>query len=471
MSIWIRSTGLAQGFDAYAYQGQLDAFHEGTLGQKIDLAIQYLSQNRERPFFLFLHTYEVHGPYRRRRLDAEEPRDVQLSTSDREINLYPKQASTDLVSAYEPRWQESRVFGSVPLLEEEFGRVAEYYDSGIRFTDRQLARLFEYLRVSGLEEETIVVLTSDHGEALGEGGRFGHAYLSDDNLLVPLVIAFPSRLQVGQRIPAQVRSVDIFPTILDLAQVDAVTGIDGATLTPLLDGHTSVGRDAWSYAPNSNVGVSIRTSDGLQYIFNNTAFSSTAGQERLRVWRDDQQDLRNVSTRRERARALGTLVRHRLEQRPGLRVRLLNGGSFPLEGVLRSPAIRQTTVKASEELCGGCIAWVGSGQVDVVVPAGTTYTVVLEDVGDQPGRITGHLTLNEAKHPPGSLDIDLAPSQRGPLLLKLSGQEWIEVSRESEISIGLKIWRKGDSSPHRMTPPEARSHDLLRQLHTLGYVR
>jgi arylsulfatase A-like enzyme len=100
--------------------------------------------------------------------------------------------------------------------------VRALYDGEIRFTDDHLGEIVANLRRLGVLDDTIVVVTSDHGDEFFEHGLKGHGVaLYDEVVHVPLVIRYPERIAPGQRITEQVRLMDIAPTILGLAQIAA----------------------------------------------------------------------------------------------------------------------------------------------------------------------------------------------------------------------------------------------------------
>ena len=371
--------GFAQGFDAYRYWDTVSNPRDDEFVRGVDRALTFMERNARRPFFLFLHTYALHSPYRDR--DPNGGTSVSSSGS-RTIALeqLPLTASEGFVPHHRPRWLTADGHPGDLLSAREVGVVHDFYDSGITFADDQLARLFDYLHTSGLERDTIVVLTSDHGEMLGEGGHFDHRYLFDENLLIPLIVSYPASLPRGRRIPDQVRSVDILPTILDLAGLEPVRRIDGRSLTSLIDGHSDTPRDAWSYTPASNAGVALRTASGFKYIFNNTALFPTGFRERVSTWKDDLGPRGEVAGRSEQTRRLRARAQRHLDEVSGLRIQFSNDSSSSFSGVLQSSLIRPTTVKTSGQLCD-CMTWEGDGRVSFTVPTADTYTLLLENAG------------------------------------------------------------------------------------------
>ena len=103
--------------------------------------------------------------------------------------------------------------------------------------------LLDRLDGLGLTRNTLVVFTSDHGEAFAEHGRFGHDDLHGETLRVPLVFRFPGRLAAGRRVAGRARLLDVMPTVLDLLGVPAPPAVQGRSLVPMLGGqpdHTGV---------------------------------------------------------------------------------------------------------------------------------------------------------------------------------------------------------------------------------------
>ena len=164
------------------------------------------------PFFVFLHTFEVHAPYLRTRFLG----DVVLDAS--RARLLERRLGK---LAREPGWKSVRKGAEVMKRLHLYSReVAEaLYDGGIWHADRWLGQLFEWMRERGLYEETLIVVTSDHGEQFSERDAafydtHGHT-LYEELVHVPLIIKLPGRRRAGERIPTLTRAVDVMPTLLE----------------------------------------------------------------------------------------------------------------------------------------------------------------------------------------------------------------------------------------------------------------
>jgi choline-sulfatase len=117
------------------------------------------------------------------------------------------------------------------------GPTRDPYDGEIAFTDSQIGVLLSGLRGMGLEKNTLVVLTADHGEGLGEHSERTHGFfLYDSTVLVPLIVRAPGAIKPGQVFDQQVRTIDLAPTILELAGLDAPSTMQGASLAGALRG-------------------------------------------------------------------------------------------------------------------------------------------------------------------------------------------------------------------------------------------
>jgi len=119
---------------------------------------------------------------------------------------------------------------------DEVRAFVDLYDAEIRFTDESIGRLLSFLDRQGLGERTLVVVTADHGESLGEHGYFfEHGDLgTEPEVHVPLVFSQPGRIPAGLRVPWTVRSLDVAPTVLDLVGLPVEQGFRGESLTALM---------------------------------------------------------------------------------------------------------------------------------------------------------------------------------------------------------------------------------------------
>jgi choline-sulfatase len=120
------------------------------------------------------------------------------------------------------------------------------YDGEIAYADSALAHLIAYLKSNGKYRNSIIVVVGDHGEGLGEHHEDTHGiFLYDSTTHVPLIVKLPGGLSAGTVVNAQVRTVDIMPTLVDLAGGRAPERRDGESLQPYFAGKNEVDRTAY----------------------------------------------------------------------------------------------------------------------------------------------------------------------------------------------------------------------------------
>jgi arylsulfatase A-like enzyme len=203
-----RSFGLGTGFDFYYDRFDAVADPRETINmaqlkrrgaEVIDHTIAWMRREQGRPFFVWAHLYDPHDPY-----DPPAP------------------------------------------FKQEY--AARPYDGEIAYVDQQLGRLFTFLNERGAYGNTIIVLTGDHGESLGEHREARHGYfIYDATLLVPLIVKPVLGSNKPRVVPQEVRSIDIAPTILQLLGIAKGKAMQGVSLTGLISGNDrDAATDAYS---------------------------------------------------------------------------------------------------------------------------------------------------------------------------------------------------------------------------------
>lgn len=219
--------GLDQGFDSYEQPGAT-YFHE-----IVDDAARWLEARPDKPFFLFLHTYETHHPY------EPKARFLEIFEDGYDGDL-PDEITVDLLREINRKERT--------LEDGDLEHIVNTYDAEIRSMDEGLGRLIGFLRENSIYDNTMIVFTSDHGEEFGEHGRIGwHSHsLYDELLKVPLVIKFPEQQNAGIRVQPQVSSIDIAPTVLATLGLSTPKDFQGLDLTSLASGAEGESRAAIS---------------------------------------------------------------------------------------------------------------------------------------------------------------------------------------------------------------------------------
>ena len=203
--------GFRRGFEEFtdtAYQADTDV--ERTFDRGLAFLRRLGADDR---FFLFLHTYSVHDPYTppeeyQRLFWSQPPPDVFASSGEnlRRINE-----------------------GELDLSAEGLTYFEAMYDASVRYVDDVLGRFVAELTESGLLAETLLVVTSDHGEEFLEHGRMAHTQVYPECLEVPLLIVHPD-LATGRSVRGLVELVDLPPTLYELAGLPAPATLSGESL-------------------------------------------------------------------------------------------------------------------------------------------------------------------------------------------------------------------------------------------------
>ena len=220
--------GFHRGFDSYRIESSLGSADEAeVIGKE---ACRIIEENRDRGFFLFVHTYQIHSPF----YSPDE-----FSTTFAAKGRTPRRlAFEDLRFSLEHRFQ------AVPGEERE--DFIALYDAEIRYTDEALVRrVVETLKAQGLYERTMIVLVGDHGEEFFEHGGWAHTHQVFEELLrVPLIIKPAGRAPAGRRVMQRASLTDVPPSVLDALGIDFQAGeFDGRSLMPWVTGRTAPGPD------------------------------------------------------------------------------------------------------------------------------------------------------------------------------------------------------------------------------------
>lgn len=211
--------GYAQGFDLYDDQTisfeSDQASHRGVTSQGVHgRAVEWLRTRPDKPFFLFLHYWDVHYDY-----DPPPPFDTRFDPDYQgEVNGRYGQIHPDM----DPR---------------DLEHILALYDGEIAYVDSYLGRLFQFLRHQDLWDQTLILVTSDHGDEFFEHGVKGHRKnLHQVTLQVPLLVKLPWGRFAGSRVSSPVGIVDLAPTMLEVAGLEVPAEFNGRSLLPLLEG-------------------------------------------------------------------------------------------------------------------------------------------------------------------------------------------------------------------------------------------
>lgn len=216
----ISRTGLHQGFDLYYNNSGPEWDPLLNIERLVSKTSDWLERNRHTPFFLFFHTFEVHTPYVRNYFTDGLERGRLSDTIEFSRDIEYLKEATDAEKEY----------------------TIALYDGGIYHADHYIGMILKVLSRSGLSHNTIIVLTSDHGEEFWDHyplRTVNHAHSAYDELLhIPLIFVLPHEDVKGRVIEDQIRSTDVFTTILSALSIKYdKEDIDGENLLSLIRGN------------------------------------------------------------------------------------------------------------------------------------------------------------------------------------------------------------------------------------------
>jgi len=223
----------------YGFANGFDNYYAMRIGKAVDLRLnevehlarlscQWLKENKNKSFFLFLHTYQPHDPY-----------------------ANPSKAGQSFLQP-QSRWKQIRMESVLDdnnrfavLSPEESQNVVDLYDGEIKYTDDSYIRpIIQTLKELNLYDNTMIIITSDHGEEFYEHNGWLHDHsLYDEGIRIPLIIKFPKSKFKGSRVEFITRITDIGPTILDQLKVNTtLKEMDGKSLLPMIKGEETADR-------------------------------------------------------------------------------------------------------------------------------------------------------------------------------------------------------------------------------------
>lgn len=225
---------------------------EQTDGIAATEAIKLLEKysRQERPFFMTVGLYRPHTPF------VAPKKYFDMYPLD-EIKV-PNVPESYLAQLPQPAISSIRRKKDQIDLDDKLARQAiQAYYASISFADAQLGRIMASLKSSNLEQNTVVVFTSDHGYHMGEHGHWQKTTLFENATRVPLVIAGAGITEKGQVAKGLVEMVDIYPTMVELANQEIPKQVSGVSLSPILKDVDLTVRS--SALTQYNNGYSIRT--------------------------------------------------------------------------------------------------------------------------------------------------------------------------------------------------------------------
>lgn len=212
----LRYTGLVTALDTFTVRA-IRSFDPNTdAATATDRALAFLDETPDdQPFYLYVHYFDPHWPYRPPGEDAE----------NRVNNIH------------HTRWSKGELVFRNPLRDDENAQAIRLYGKEVDHNADQVGRLLQWLDDNGRADDTIVVFTADHGHHLGDHDYWYHhgAFLYEPGLKIPLLVRAPGDVAPSTVESGQFRSIDLLPTLLGWMDQPAMPALDGIPLDKLHD--------------------------------------------------------------------------------------------------------------------------------------------------------------------------------------------------------------------------------------------
>ena len=211
--------GFYRGFDRYTSR----RWRAGNFSRRMfENTIRIMKMKGFNNLFNFLHTYQVHSPFRLHQglPFSDSPEAAELTTG---FSFPYKLAEHDRQFTYRPRSDRQR------------RGIITAYNSELEFFDHWFGYFISALKEMGMYENSMIIFMSDHGEEFFEHGAWGHGNnLYNETLRIPLLMKFPGNEHAGKRITQNCSILDVLPTVLDRLSIPVGFNIDGTSLLPLI---------------------------------------------------------------------------------------------------------------------------------------------------------------------------------------------------------------------------------------------
>lgn len=272
--------GYNKGFDVYKDN---DPF--GSIGIASNQALDWLKENKDKKFFMFLHGYDAHGQFK-----LPEGYKGKFMPTDYKGKFKATAEEQRLLR------EEGLVRGKLTMTPADIDFWRSWYDSKIRDEDDRFASFYSELEKLDLTKKTIVVVVSDHGTEFMEHGRFDHGHTLYDELTHVIMLFKIPGYTGGVKPSMQVTQLDIAPTLVDLLGLKVSDQFKsqqrGISLLPILKGDSSEGQDVFTETDYRDYTHkrAIKTKDGWKLII-----TMETGAKELYDLNKDPMELKNVA--------------------------------------------------------------------------------------------------------------------------------------------------------------------------------
>lgn len=240
----IPKCGFARGFDIYLETHFAAGSHNW-------FTEKHLEKVRDEKLFLFLHYYDVHSDCTKLPYDSPDPYnkkfcpDYKGDFTGGDGELFASKYLSKINRHNAKDINKNNSLDQIRLKQDDLKYITALYDGGVAYTDKCLGDMFTILKQFGLYDNSLIIVTSDHGEEFQEHGFMLHdnAYYYEELVRVPMIIKLPGTEAKGKVVNGLVESIDFMPSILDMLNIKTPSVTQGKSFMNLIDDSTALSKD------------------------------------------------------------------------------------------------------------------------------------------------------------------------------------------------------------------------------------
>jgi iduronate 2-sulfatase len=234
-------------------EGDDNIYPDGLITNEALKQLNDLANSSKKPFFLAVGLIKPHLPFGAPKKYYDRYEGVELPPI-----AHPKKPEGQTTWHASGEFRQYNDWGKGANSNADFAQeLKKHYAACVSYADAQVGKILAELKRTGADKNTIVVLWGDHGWHLGEHAIWGKHSLFEESLNSPLIISYPDMKTENVMTNAMVETLDIFPTLCNLSNIEIPSFTQGVSLKPILDSPNTQGHDAFAYYGKAET---IRTS-------------------------------------------------------------------------------------------------------------------------------------------------------------------------------------------------------------------
>ena len=244
------------GVDVFSSDAHYDMPEEHQMASFLgDRAAEFIDANSDRPFILYVSTFEPHSPYHGPFMDMYDPATLPVGPA-----FLQKPESASLVNRVRADYFMQFMLDGVDQTQDDYmmryaaaredvtteigwRTLRAHYMANISLVDGMVGKITSALERSGVADRTVVVFTSEHGDMMGDHGMLEKRSFFEEASRVPLLMRVPWLSEGSTRIRGSVGHIDMVPTLMDLAGEGVPEGLQGKSLRPVMSGEADLGEN------------------------------------------------------------------------------------------------------------------------------------------------------------------------------------------------------------------------------------